>query len=219
MAAILGDICDGEAGTLMVSSIAMTITTASVVFRPEDGVVWVATGEAPTSRNAYVPFALGREDAAFEHGELPAAPPSAADTAQAHYRRGYAAYLDDGDSATARREVTRGRASSRRVRPPITSSGVSSPSSSATPPTPRAASRAPSPSATRTPSACRPSISGAARARDALGRRGDALADYRAALGRPSDPPIRAAALAALRRPPKPRRVSIDFVLADVVSP
>jgi len=218
MAAILGDICDGEAGTRMVSSIAMTITTASVVFRPEDGVVWVATGEAPTSRNAYVPFALGREDAAFEHGELPAAPPSAADTAQAHYRRGYAAYLDDGDSATARREVTAARELAPGEAAYHFVGGLLALELGDAADAESCLSRA------VTIGHAHPERMSAfhfwrGRARDALGRRGDALADYRAALGRPSDPPIRAAALAALRRPPKPRRVSIDFVLADVVSP
>jgi hypothetical protein len=218
MAAILGDVGDGEAGTRVVSSIAMTITTASVVFRPEDGVVWVATGEAPTSRNAYVPFALAGEDVASDLAEIAAAPPSPEDVAQAHYRRGYAAYLDDDDPVTARREVTTARelAPGEAIYHFVGGVLALDPGDAAD--AEACLSRAlaighPHPERMSAFHYWR------GRARDALGRRAEAVADYRAVLGRASDPPIRKGAREALRRPTKPRRIAVDFVLGDVLSP
>jgi hypothetical protein len=57
------------------------------------------------------------------------------------------------------------------------------------------------------------------RTRDLLGRRDDAVADYRAPLARPSDPPVRAAALAGLGRPHRGSRFAVDFVLGDIAVP
>jgi tetratricopeptide (TPR) repeat protein len=218
MAGILGDVGDGEPGTRVVSSIAMAITTASVVFRPEDGVVWVATGESPTSRNAYVPFSLASEDLAAEHGDIPAAPSSPADEALARYRRAYAAYLDDGDSVAARREVAAARALAPEEALYHFVGGLLALELGDAADAEAFLGRAvaighPHPERAAAFHYWR------GRARDALGRRGDALADYRAALARPADPPVRAAALRALRRPPRPRRIALDFVLGDVIAP
>ena len=70
----------------------MMMTTASVVFAPEDGLVWVGTGQTPTSHGTYECFDLKGERHAPEHGTLHVhdaeAPASRAFDA---YRR---AYLD-----------------------------------------------------------------------------------------------------------------------------
>ncbi|MEZ4463748.1 MAG: C45 family peptidase [bacterium] len=47
--AILAD--EGRTDCRIRDSICMLMTVASVVFRPEDGTLWVGTGEAPTSQN------------------------------------------------------------------------------------------------------------------------------------------------------------------------
>jgi len=109
IAAILGD--EGDSDCRLSKSIAMLMTVASVVFRPEDGALWVATGTAPTSKNAYVPFSLKHERHAPELGEVPSQDGSAP-SAQAFraYRDAYIANMDEDDLPKARRllsEATR----------------------------------------------------------------------------------------------------------------
>ncbi len=61
MATILGDAVDPETGKerILGPSILTPMTVASVVFEPEHRRVWVAAGNAPTSRGWFVPFTLG----------------------------------------------------------------------------------------------------------------------------------------------------------------
>src|SRR5690606_6357169 len=54
MAEILAD--PGLDACRVSEAISMVMTVGSVVFRPGDGVVWVGTGEAPTSSGSFVPF-------------------------------------------------------------------------------------------------------------------------------------------------------------------
>ena len=92
MADILAD--TGDTGCRIAESIAMVMTVGSVVFRPEDGVVWVGTGEAPTSHGTFVPFSLDREGHAPEHGSLEAGGAATEPGREAfeRYRRAYVAY-------------------------------------------------------------------------------------------------------------------------------
>jgi len=95
MASILAD--QGEGPCRISEAIGMLMTVGSVVFQPEDGVLWVGSGEAPTSHRRFVPFDLGREDHAPEHGFLDGGVPRDDTAAEAFelYRRAQVAYVDD----------------------------------------------------------------------------------------------------------------------------
>lgn len=105
MAGILADVGDGRCR--LRDSIAMTLTVASVVFRPEDGTLWVGTGEAPTSHGLFVPFSLRTGDVAegverFTPGD--AFDPKMRDAFE-RWRRAYVAFVDDEDLTATRREL------------------------------------------------------------------------------------------------------------------
>jgi hypothetical protein len=105
MAEILAD--TGHEACRISEAISMVMTVGSVVFRPEDGVVWIGTGEAPTSSGSFVPFSLDRADHDPRHGELrtrSTESPTSRDAFE-HYRRAYVAYLDAHDMPAARREM------------------------------------------------------------------------------------------------------------------
>ncbi len=216
MAAILGDV--GDPRCRVADAIAMTITTASVVFKPEDGVVWVATGEAPTSRNAYVPFEIGREDHAPDLGEIAARPSSAGDEAFASYGRAHIAYLDEHDLPAARRYLRAARELDPRQPVYHAVAGLVALEVGDAADAERCLSAA---LAAGHPHQER--VSGfhlwRGRARDLHGQRAAAVSDYRAVFARPSDHPVRTAAARGLRRPYTRPRVAVDFVLGDVVAP
>jgi tetratricopeptide (TPR) repeat protein len=222
MASILAD--EGGEGCRIRRSIGMLLTVASVVFRPEDGVVWVATGEAPTSQNAFEAFDLRREDHAPEHGPLTGGVPSDRGSHEAFiaYRDAYLAYFDQRDPENSRRLI--GRAVQLQPREPLyrVLDGLLALQGGAAAEAERALGEA--------ISLGHPDVERRAtfhlwraRARDVLGRRDDALVDYRAALDVPrADPPVRKAAQKGLRRAftaRDARRYAIDFAYADVVSP
>ncbi len=98
MAEILGD--TGQGDCRVRDSIAMVMTVGSVVFRPEDGTVWIGTGDAPTSHGTFLPFSLAREGHAPERGELLVEAEGA--DAFERFRRTYVAYVDDDDIPAAR---------------------------------------------------------------------------------------------------------------------
>lgn len=217
MAGILGD--TGDSGCRLRSSICMLMTVGSVVFRPEDGVLWVGNGEAPTSGRPFLPFSLAAEDYAPEHGTLAPAPaePAAADAFE-QYRLAYLAYGDDGDLTAA--HVHLDAACTMQPDQPlyryVTGLVALSEGDAA----------AADESLTAAIALAHPDPERRAafhlwrgRARDLLGRREQALGDYRATLGHHADPPVTAAARKALRRPFKGRTFQIDFAHADVVSP
>ncbi len=216
MASILGD--PGHAKCRLSESIAQVLTTASVIFRPEDGVVWIATGDAPTSRGAYVPFSLGAEDRAAGEVDLPAAP---VDPAFDEYRRALVAYLDHGDVATARRGIAAACAGAPEQPLYHALAGLVALADGDAAASETALGQAlalghPHEERLATFHLWR------GRARDLLGRRADAIADYRAVLGRKSDMPVRKAALGGLAKPyprKKLARMAVDFVFADVAMP
>jgi tetratricopeptide (TPR) repeat protein len=105
IAEILAD--TGTPSCRISEAISMVMTVGSVVFRPEDGVVWVGTGEAPTSCGVFIPFSLDRADVDPREPEFSTESCESARSRAAfeHYRRAYVAYLDHQDVARARDEM------------------------------------------------------------------------------------------------------------------
>lgn len=221
MAGVLAD--PGDPGCRISESIAMLMTVGSVVFRPEDGAFWVATGEAPTSHGTFVPFDLGREDHAPEHGALRCGPGAEAPAREAfeHYRRAYLAYFDDEDLAAARARL----AEAVRLQPeqPLYRfvAGVLALKAGEHAPARSELDRAVALGhAHRERTAAFHLWRG--RALDLAGERPQALADYRAALELPADEPVHRAANRGLRRRFSARsaaRLHLDFAFADVMAP
>lgn len=220
MAGILAD--TGGDGCRLRRPIAMLMTVASVVFRPGDGVLWVATGEAPTSHNAFEPFALDRRDHAPEHGRLTRGIPDAESAAAFEaYRRSYLAYFDRDDLAGARTAIE--AALEARPDEPLyqVTAGMlalqAGDSDAALASFGRALALGhPDPQRTAAAHLWH------GRAADLAGKRDQARRDYRTALGIPADAPVRKAARRGLRRPYRTRdaaRLAIDYGFADVVNP
>lgn len=220
MGAILADI--GDSRCRIRGSIAMALTVGSVVFRPEDGVVWVGNGEAPTSHNTFVPFSLRTKDHAPGEGSFQAGELSPSERrAFEHFRRAYLAYVDDGDVARARREV----AAACELEPrqsvyhallallALTDGDA-------------AAALSKLDQAIQLGHEDEARVAAfhlwRARALDLLGRRSDALRDYRRVLGLRADRAVDVAARRGLSRTyssQRARRLHIDMALADVVHP
>ncbi len=106
MAQILAD--EGETeGCRISTAIGMLKTVGSVVFRPEDGAFWVATGEAPTSQAEYIPFDLNTEDHAPEHGTLDTRRPADGPATKAfeYYRDSYIEFFDEKNLSASRKKL------------------------------------------------------------------------------------------------------------------
>ena len=223
MAAILGD-TGSDPRCRLRDAIGMLMTVSSVVFRPEDGVFWVATGEAPVSRNRFLPFSLAAQGPAREEAPLDPAGDAAdapASRAFAAYRGAYVAAIDRGDLDGALRGMRRARELEPRQPLYHLLEGLVALKVGLAEEAYRAFDRAvdlrhPDPERRSTARLWR------GRAADLLKRRAAALDDYRHCLARPADPAVRRAALRGLRRayaPARARRVEIDFTFADVVNP
>jgi Acyl-coenzyme A:6-aminopenicillanic acid acyl-transferase len=220
MGAILADIGDGPCRVR--GSIAMVLTVGSVVFRPEDGTLWVGNGEAPTSHNTFVPFSLrtmghAPREHAFRARELSASERAAFE----HFRRAYLAYVDDANVPRARREMAQACALEPRQSVYHALNGLLALNDGD-----------PGMAATQLDEAIRLGHADEervaafylwrARARDLVGRRTEALRDYRHVLGLRADRPVDAAARRGLARTysmTRARRFHIDMSLGDVVSP
>lgn len=219
MAEILGD--SGDPRCRVRDSIAMVMTVGSVVFRPEDGTVWIGTGEAPTSHGRFLPFSLEAMGHAPERGALDVDAPADAAGAFDRFRRAYVAYLDDGDAEAARRHVREACA----LRPSeplyhalrgLLSVALVDPAEAE-----EAFDRA---IALGHPDAERVAAFHLwrGRARDLAGKREAARDEYRRALGHYADPQVHAAAKAGLRRAfsaRAARNVNVDVSLVDVIRP
>ena len=222
MASILADTGGDECR--LHRSIAMLLTVGSVVFKPEDGIVWVATGEAPTSHNTFEPFSLHTEDHAPLQGPLLAHAPQDRDAYEAFaaYREAYLAYFDRRDPEDSRRHVHRAL----RLRPSEALYHALDGFLALCTQAPREAEL----SFDTALALGHPDVERRAtfllwrgRARDLLGQRAAARADYTAALEVARiDPPVRKAAERNLRKaytPHAAKRLNIDFAYADVVAP
>ncbi len=219
MASIIGHA--GDPRCRVRDSIAMVMTVGSVVFRPEDGALWMATGEAPTSRGTYVPLSLDAMGHAPELGELQPAPDPEADAAFERYRRAYVAYLDHGDAAEARRHVEEAAALAPKESIYHALAGLLSVELGQGE---RAAAALTEAIALGHPDEERVAAFHLwrGRAQDLAGRRAEAVGDYRACVGRRADAPVHAAAAKGLRRPfdrSKARRMHVEMSLADVIAP
>lgn len=219
LAEMLGD--TGDPRCRIRDSIAMVMTVGSVVFRPEDGTVWVGTGEAPTSHGSFVPFSLDAMGHAPERGTLDVRTDPEAAAAFESFRRAYVAYFDESDPSAAREHVL--EACAKRPGEPLyhalaglfaielaDGSGAEA-------------------AFDRAIELGHPDVERIAsfhlwrgRARDLAGRREAAIDDYRRSLGYHADPQVRAAAKKNLRRPftaRAVRKVHVDVAMADVVAP
>ncbi len=221
MAEILAD--TGDPRCRVRDSIAMVMTVGSVVFRPEDGTVWVGTGEAPTSHGAFLPFSLESMGHAPERGTLRTGPSPESDEGAAFesFRRAYVAYLDGSDAEAARRHVQ--EACARRPAEPLYHAlrGLFSIELADGEAAEEAFERAIE-LGHSDPERVASFHLWRGRARDLLGRRGAAQDDYRRALGYYADPQVHAAAKRNLRRPftaRAARSVHVDVSLADVIAP
>lgn len=218
VAAILAD--RGATACRLSEAIGMVMTVGSVVFSPEDGLVWVGTGEAPTSRNRFVAFDLrgerrAQEQAAFvvEDGESPEAR-----RAFERYRDAYVLHLDEADAKGALAAMD--EATELAPREPLFHflRGLLA-------------------LELREHAAADAALSAAielghvhpervaafhlwrARVRGERGRREEAIADYRRCLAMPADAPVHAAARREHAKPWGGKRRAIDFAMGDVVSP
>lgn len=215
IAAILAD--RGTAACRFHDSIASLQTVASVVFDAERGLVWVATGRAPVSTNAFVAFDLGTETHREDLAPLPAAAiPDDERRAFESYRDAYEAGFVRGDATEARRRVE----VARRLQPsqPVYHfvAGLMSLSTGELQNAERAFDRAiacghPSPERLATFHLFR------ARALDLRGARVRALDDYRRALA--GDAATKKAAERGMARPWKGSPVPIEWAFGEVVSP
>lgn len=216
MGAILADA--GGIDCRISGAIGMLMTVGSVVFRPEDGTLWVGSGAAPTSIGDYVPLSLSNQ------GHAPAAgafTTTAEDTpAFEAYRDAYLAYFDDSDFVRARANLRRAIELSPNETLYHVLEGFVAFLLDDAPSAHAAFDRAltlghPHPERRATFHLWR------GRAADMQGRRAAAVRDYRACLGRPGDPAVHAAASRNLRRPypPGAKKLTVDFVYADVMAP
>lgn len=219
MGGILADV--GEGPCRISQSIAMALTVASVVFRPEDGAFWVAAGEAPASHGTFVPFSLGREDHAPELGSFTAAVPERAREAFEQFRRAYVAYTDHRDLPAARQAMSRAcdLEPAQSVYHATTGLLALIDGDAAT-----ASTRLGEAITLGHPDEARVAAFHLwrARAKDIGGQRSAAERDYRVALALRSDAPVAAAARKNLRTPFTARaakHVHVDMALGDVVAP
>jgi len=220
MAAILGD--EGVGDCRLSRSIAMLMTVASVVFRPEDGTLWVATGEAPTSQNAYVPFSLAQERHMPELGEIPALDAS---RPEAHafraFRDAYVANMDEDDLPKARRLID--EATTLAPEQPLYHFLAGQLSLAADSPDAAAQSFERALTLGHEDEERRASFHlWRGRALDQLGRREEARKHYLFALGHRADPPVTRAARKSLKKPyaPRPGRAKkVEFSFAEVMAP
>ncbi|MCA9526536.1 MAG: hypothetical protein KC549_09615, partial [Myxococcales bacterium] len=218
LAGVLAD--EGQTDCRVRDSICMLMTVASVVFRPEDGTLWVATGEAPTSQNPFLAFSLATSDRLESepalHPGVTADPERQA--AFRDWRDAYVARVDHGDDAEARRLVEAARA--RQPEQPLYHyiSGLLALEVGEARAAEERLDRAialghPDPERVATFHLWR------GRARDLQGRRDDAVQDYHRALSGPVDPAAARAAKRGLARAHKLRRgahIGVGSSFADV---
>ncbi|MBI2388054.1 MAG: hypothetical protein HYV09_00430 [Deltaproteobacteria bacterium] len=221
MAGILGDI--GDPRCRLRDSICMTLTVGSVVFRPEDGIVWIGTGEAPTSHGTFVPFSLQTGDVA--HGAESFTPGEKYDAqtrdAFERWRRAYVAYVDHDDVPRSRQELSMACEIAPEQPAYRAVAGMFALKDGDTTDAARmldAAIAIGHPDEQRLASF----HLWRARASDVAGDRTRAERGYRTVIGMHADPLVRAAAERGLKRPYRTRdakRIHVDMSLGDVMAP
>lgn len=221
MASILGD--TGDSSCRMHEAICMLMTVASVVFRPEDGTLWLGKGLAPTSQGEFIPFSLKTQDYAPEHDILNVGPDAEAPESKAfqNYRDSYLAYFDDADLEKSQECIT--VTCEQQPEQPIYHyiAGLVA--------IKRLDSEAALKFLNRALDIGHPTEERRAafllwrgRAHDLAGDRSAAKADYQASLELKADDVVHAAARYNSRRAYKKRwarKIGIDFAMADVMKP
>ena len=221
---IAGILADEGGGSCRIrNAVAMLMTVGSVVFKPEDGIVWVAEGGAPVSQNAYQPFSLETEDFAPDVGPIHSTGTVDVDEREAFdaYRRAYLAYFDENNLKNARglTELTR----SKQPKQPLYHSLAGllalkdgDPISAETAFASAIELGHPDP----------PRVSAfhlwLGRALDLQGRRDEASSRYRKVCASTADRTVERAAVANLRKPytmRKARNIGIEFSYIDVIDP
>jgi tetratricopeptide (TPR) repeat protein len=212
VASMLGDT---GTGCPFEGSIAMLMTVASVVFRPQDGAVWVATGRAPASLGSFVPFSLATESVHAREAMLDGPSKASAGVREAWraYREAYEAYFNDDDVARARVHVKRATEAAPEAAAFHAAAGLLALRAGDARDAEAALDRAIALGHTSDERLCGMHL-WRGRARDALGRRAAALEDYRAALG--GDALVRSAAEKGRRRAWKRGRFAIEMAFGDV---
>jgi hypothetical protein len=221
MASILGD--TGDERCRIRESIAMVMTTGSVVFRPETAEAWIGTGDTPTSHGRFEPFSLRTQDHEPAAGALEVG--SAIDETQRaafeRYRRAYVSYLEEEDLVSARHHIA--EAVDLAPEQPVYHfvKGVMA-LQAADARTAEASLDAAIALGHPDPERVAAFHLFRGRARDLAGDRKGALADYRTCIGHYADPPVHAAARKNMKRPYARRslgRLRLDMSLGDVISP
>lgn len=195
-------------------AISVLFTIASVVFRPTDRTFWIGVGPAPTSNRPLVAFSLEQE------GPLDGTPdltgglienPAAAEAFEV-YREAYEAYFHEGDTKTAREKLARVRALQPNQPVYHFVDGLVALAE-------RDAAGAEA-AITRAIEIGHPQAERVAsfhlwrgRARDTLGRRDEAIADYMRVAG--AEQTVQHAAARHRSRPWKHKRFGIDFMYGD----
>ncbi len=221
MSELLGDV--GDPSCRIHAAVAMLLTVGSVIFRPEDGVFWVGTGDTPTSHGPFRAFDLRLEGEAEGEPTLDGGrgqDPSALEAFDA-YRQAYLAWFDLGDVGASRRHL--GRALELQPDQPgyALLAGLLAMQAGDAPSALGHLERAATLGHTEAPRRATAEL-WRARAQDLMGRREVARAGYRRTLELPGDAPVLRAARKGLERPFTRRRaarVVPDFAFADVMSP
>jgi len=217
IAGILGDI-GPDTGACRFSSISALTTVASVVFDAERGLVYVATGRPPVSNRPYLAFDLERRRA---RDDLPRVTGGtrihdAARDAFDAYRDAFEAHFNSADVATARQEVARARGLQPRQAVYAYVAGLLDLAAN------DASAALASFDAALALGHVEPERVAAfhlwrGRALDGLGRRDEALVEYRAA--KTGDPNVRRAAEKNERKRYKGRAPALEWSFGDVISP
>jgi tetratricopeptide (TPR) repeat protein len=191
---------------------------ASVVFKPEDGLLWVATGRAPVSNRDYAAFDLGCEGPRGDLAPLSAGrPPTEVSEAFDAYRDAYEAYFERGDLARARELMSRAVELGPNEAVYHFMAGVLALLARDASSSERSFERAIALGHVASERTTAFHL-WRGRARDVLGRRTDALGDYRVAR-ESSESSVRTAAKRGLRSRWRPRRFGVEFGFADVPMP
>ncbi len=221
MAKILAD--RGDPRCRIRDSIAMVMTVGSVVFRPEDGTVWLGVGDAPTSRATFIPLSLETGAHAPERGsfQIDDGAATSDEAAFQSFRKAYVAYVDGMDVEGAMNAV----AEAARLAPKQalfhSTEGLLAVEGLATDRAELAFSRAIElghPDQERVAAF----YLWRGRARDLAGRREQAQRDYRLCLAHVADAPVHVAARKGLKRAftaSAAKRMHIEMSLGDVVQP
>ena len=216
IASILGDVGGGEACRF--SSISALTTVASVVFDGARGLVYVATGRPPVSNRPYVAFDLERGRARDDLPRVVGGTRADARAIEAFdaYRDAFEAHFNAADVSVAREKVARARELQPQQSVYAFVAGLLD-------------------LAAREPAAALDAFDAAlalghehpervaafqlwrGRALDALGRRDEALACYRAA--RSGDPNVRRAAEKNEKKRYEVRAPAVEWSFGDVISP